>query len=178
MRWMDVEPSLRESALAAGVADAITGFSTAAPFLTIQGVHPSRIRVLRYADHGLDLYSSALFARAAFLQSNADAVLRFARAFNEALQLSIAQPEVAITALRQLAPRADVALETARLRTTLAELIITPTVRRHGLAHVDRERLARNIADVAAALKLPAPATGAVYTDALLPPLALRQLPR
>lgn len=54
----------------------------------------------------------------------------------------------------------------------------TPTVRRHGLAHVDRERLARNIADVAAVLKVPAPATGAVYTDALLPPLALRQLPR
>jgi hypothetical protein len=43
---------------------------------------------------------------------------------------------------------------------------------------VDRERLARNIADVAAALKFPAPATGAVYTDALLPPLALRRLPR
>ena len=73
---------------------------------------------------------------------------------------------------------ATLALETARLRTTLAELIITPTVRRSGLTHVDRERLARNIADVAAALKLPAPATGAVYTDALLPPLALRQLPR
>jgi hypothetical protein len=34
--------------------------------LTIQGVHPSRIRVLCYPDHGLDLYSSALFARAAF----------------------------------------------------------------------------------------------------------------
>jgi hypothetical protein len=43
---------------------------------------------------------------------------------------------------------------------------------------VDRERLARNIADVAAALKPPAPATCAVHTDALLPPLALRQLPR
>lgn len=51
-------------------------------------------------------------------------------------------------------------------------------VERHGLAHVDRERLVRNIADVAAALKLPAPATGAVDTDALLPPPALRQLPR
>ena len=51
-------------------------------------------------------------------------------------------------------------------------------IERHGLAHVDRERLARNIADVAAALKLPAPATGAVYTDALLPPLTLKQLPR
>ena len=85
---------------------------------------------------------------------------------------------MAIAALRQLAPSVDMALETARLRTTLAELIITPTVRRQGLAQVDRERLTRNIAGVAAALKLPAPATGAVYTDALLPPLALRQLPR
>jgi hypothetical protein len=41
---------------------------------------------------------------------------------------------------------------------------------------VDHERLARNGADVAAALKLPALATGAVYSEALLRPLALRQL--
>ncbi len=90
----------------------------------------------------------------------------------------MAQPEVATSAPLQLAPRADVALKTARQRTPLAKLIITPTVRRHGLAHVDRESLARNMADVAAALEPPAPATGAVDTDTLLPPLALRQLPR
>jgi len=178
VRWRSMEPALRESLLVAGEVDAITGYSYTAQFLELQGVRRERIRVMRYSSHGLDLYSSVLFARADFLRRAPVTTAAFARSVNEALLASIAQPELAIDALkRRLGDRMRADIELQRLRGALEEAVVTPAARRQGLSQVDPARLQRHLELIARAMGTPPPPPGTVYTEAYLPPRPQRMLP-
>jgi NitT/TauT family transport system substrate-binding protein len=177
--WTTMDSNLRETMLVRGDVDAISGFITSSPLsIEARGVKPERIRVMKFADHGLDFYGSALFARADFIAQHPRTIAAFARAMNRALKESLAQPDKAITLLKQREPTVDTALELRRLRIALDELVATPAVRRGGLSVVDPARLERNIAMVCEGfgVKVP-PKAGVVFTDRFLPPAAERMLP-
>ncbi len=180
VRWRAMDPALRETALIAGDVDAITGFTYTAQFLELQGVRRERIRMMRYADHGVSLYGVAVFARAEFLRRYPATMAAFVRGLNEALVASVANPALAIEALKRRQGdklRAEVELE--RLRLAIDEAIATPQARRVGLSQVEPQRLQRQIDSVATALALPRrPPAASVYTEAFLPPREEKLLPR
>jgi NitT/TauT family transport system substrate-binding protein len=168
--WRTTDARLRESELVAGTVDAITGFSTAAPFLVLQGVSESEIRVLRYADFGLDHYSTAVFARTERTARETPLMRAVAAAVDEALRWSMANPEEAVEFLAGTNRRISKDVEVRRLKTTVAELMVTPTTQAHGLSHVDPGRLQKMIDDVAASLALPVrPPAEQVYRPLLNP---------
>ena len=180
VRWQSVEPALRETLLISGSVDAITGHASSALLLELQGVRRDRIRVLRFSDYGVELYGTALFARADALRRQPRAFAAFARGINEGLLHAIGQPALALDALkRRLGQRAFPEVEALRLRAALDDAVLTPAVRRHGLSQVDPARLAQQVEQVSRALRLPrVPALASVYTDALLPPREERQVAR
>lgn len=178
--WTSMDSALRETMLVRGDVDAISGFITSGPLsIEAQGVKPERIKIMKYADYGLDFYGSVLFARAEFLTQNPKTIAAFARAMNKAMKQSRDKPEAAIAALKVRDGLINSEIEQRRLKITMDQLVATPAVRNGGLSFVDPKRLERNIEMVSAGFDIKVPPKAAlIYTDRFLPPLADRMLPK
>lgn len=177
--WQTVEPAIRETLLARGSVDGITGFYfTSLLNLEARGVKPEDIVALRYPDYGVELYGNTVIASQKLLTEQPEAVAAFLRAVNKAWLETIADPDAAVAYVRQRDPLIDVALETRRLRLALETVVITPETRANGLGDVDMARLTRSVAAVVEAFELPAtPDAAALFTTAFLPLAAERAIP-
>lgn len=176
VKWQTVEPAIRETLLARGDVDGITGFYfTSVLNLEARGVKTEDIVALKYPDHGVEFYGNAIIASPKFLAEKPQAVAGFVRAFNKALKETLANPEAAVAYVKERDPLINVALETRRLKMAMDMVVVTPESTRLGLGAVDDARLKRSVADVVAAFGLPAtPDAAALFTSAYLPPAADR----
>ena len=179
VNFLSVSPELREPMLVQRRADGVTGFvTTSALALKGLGMATDAQRVLLYADHGLDLYGSALLTTRDYARANPDALKRAVAALFRGFQSQLADPAGAMAILRRAEPLTDVALETERHALNAATCILTPDARRNGLSAVEPARLGRGIAAVGEAFGLPRRlAPEAFYTPDQLPPAEARALP-
>jgi NitT/TauT family transport system substrate-binding protein len=82
VQWTSMDPPLRETMLARGDIDAITGFSfTSLLNLEARNVKTEDIVVMPYADFGVKLYGNVIIASPKFLQANPAAAKAFLTAF-------------------------------------------------------------------------------------------------
>lgn len=177
VNFLSVSPELREPMLIQRRADGVTGFvTTSAIALKGLGLPYAGQRVLMYADHGLDLYGSALLTTRAFAAANPEAVRRATGALLRGFRAQVADPAEAMAILKRVEPLTDVALETERHAMNAERCILTPHVRAEGLSSVDPARLARGIAAVEEAFSLAAGrlTTEGFYTPEFLPVRAER----
>jgi NitT/TauT family transport system substrate-binding protein len=177
--FTSVSPELREPMLVQRRADGITGFvTTSAIALRGIGLGAAQQRVMMYADHGLDLYGSALLTTRAWAEANPEALRRTVAALLRGFRAQIADPADAMTILRRVEPLTDVALERDRHAMNAELCILTPNVRANGLSAVDPARLGRGIAAVEEAFGLPGGRLTAerFYTPDFLPPRADRSV--
>lgn len=176
--WQSVEPAIRETLLARGQLDGITGFYfTSLLNLEARGVDPDDIVVLKYPDYGVEFYGNTIIARNELLEENPEAVRGFLRAFNKALQETIADPEAAIAYVKQRDALIDEALETRRLKLALETNVITDETRAEGLGAVTTDRMERALADMIASYNLePKPELEALFDSSYLPALADRMI--
>lgn len=171
VKWQTVDPTLRETLLARGDVDAITGFYfTSQLNLEARGVKPEDIAVMRYADHGVELYGNAIVASPKIIAEHPQAVEGFLRAFNKALKDVIANPDAAIAAVKERDPLIDVALETRRLKLALNYSVLTAEAKQLGLGAASPDRLQRSISETAEAYELPqVPAGKELFNSSFLP---------
>jgi NitT/TauT family transport system substrate-binding protein len=179
VNFLSVSPELREPMMVQRRADGVTGFvTTSALVLKGIGLGPEAQRVMLYADHGLDLYGSALLTTRDFARANPDALRRAVAALFRGVQAQLADPAAAMAILRRAEPLTDVALETERHALNASTCILTPGARRDGLSAVEPARLGRGIAAVEEAFGLPSRLSpDAFYTPDFLPPAEVRALP-
>lgn len=155
--WQSVEPALRETLLARGQLDGITGFYfTSLLNLEARGVNPDDIVAMRYPEHGVEFYGNAIIARNDLLESNPEAVRGFLRAFNRALQETLADPEAAVAHVKKQDALVDEALELRRLKLAFDTFVVTEETRANGLGSVDEQRMARALEGMVAAYGLTA----------------------
>lgn len=174
--WSNVAPPLREPMLARGEADAISGFSFTA-LLALKGLNvpEQNVQAFMYKDHGVDLYSNAVIASPALMQSNPKAVQGFVKATIRGLQDTIADPKAAVAALKKREPLVNEAIELERLQLAIATSILTADAKANGLGGVRPDRLQRNIDLVTEGFGLERKVPAAqVFTDKFLPPKAER----
>ncbi len=149
INWVSVKPELREPMLVQKQADGITGFITSSvPSLARLGLGAEDVRVFRYADHGVELYSTAILTTRAFAEANPEAVRTVVGCLIEGFRMAEADPEAAIAALVAHEPLTDPAVELGRWEMTLDEQVRIDEVRENGVSHVDMERLQRTITAV------------------------------
>ncbi len=179
VQWSMVQPQVREPLLVRGEADFAAAFvMTAVPALVNLGVPRDDIQVMMLRDHGLDLYSNAVFTTPAFAKAHPDAVRGFVKATIQSWQNAAADPEASIAALKRAEPLSDPAVEMGRLKSAL-EFIATPEVREKGMGDVDPARLAKHIEIVTDGFQLPRKISAAQLFDAsYLPPAAERRIAR
>jgi NitT/TauT family transport system substrate-binding protein len=142
VNWVSMDPQLRETMLARGDIDAITGFTfTSLLNLNARGVRDEDIVVLSYPDYGVKMYGNAIIASDAFVRQHPDAIRGFLRAFAKASRDVMANPDEAVKAIKARDALIDEKLEARRLKLTIAGSIATASARAEGYGQVSAPRL-------------------------------------
>lgn len=142
VQWTAMDPPLRETMLARGEVDAITGFTfTSLLNLEARGVKAADVVVFPYANHGVKIYGNVIIATPKILKENPAAVKAFLLAFTKGVHDVIAKPDEAIQYVRARDGIIDVAMETRRLKLAIETAVDSPDARAEGFGQAKAARL-------------------------------------
>ena len=142
VQWTAMDPTLRETMLARGDLDAITGFTfTSLLNLEARGVAAQDVVVLPYADYGVKLYGNVIIASPKMIKEHPEAVKAFLKAFAKGAKEVIANPAQAIEAVKARDGIVNVALETRRLQLAIDTVINSADARAEGFGQLKAPRL-------------------------------------
>ena len=178
IKWTSMAANLRDTMLAQGQVDAVTGFLFTTYFnLVGLGTKEEDIVAWPYAENGLDIYGSAVIARADWLEKNPQLAAAFVKSSIAGLKLLLAEPDAAMASLKKREPLFDEALEKRRWFMTRDRSILTPNVKAGGTGVIDPKRaelLIRVNAEAYGVASPPKPDD--MFTMKFLPPQAERML--
>lgn len=154
VNWVSMDPPLRETMLARGDVDAITGFYfTSLLNLEARGIKADDVQVLMYPQHGVKLYGNVIIAGEDFLKKNPEAVRGFLRAFSKGAKEVIADQKAAVQLVKQRDGLINVPMEERRLKLAIESAIATPDAKAEGFGDVVKPRLALMASQVADAFQ-------------------------
>ena len=171
VQWTAMDPPLRETMLARGDVDAITGFTfTSLLNLEARGVKASDVVVLQYPDYGVKLYGNVIIATPKMIKENPAAIKAFLSAFAKGMKDVIARPEAAIADVKARDGIINSALETRRLQLALDTVINSPDARAEGFGQINAGRLSLMASQVSDAFNTKTRVNpDAVWNGAFLP---------
>lgn len=177
IKWLDVTPQLRETMLKQGQADATTALITDVAGLKHLNISENDISILRFSDYGLNIYGHALLTTPAFAAAHPDVLKKVVKGVADAMKASIADPSVAIAAIKKRDPLVDDDLERHRLELVINSAIVTDHVKAAGLSAVDMDRMQKTIDVITTTFKTPAVKAASIYRSEYLPPRSELMLP-
>lgn len=140
--WVSMDPPLRETMLARGDIDAITGFSfTSLLNLEARGVKMQDVVTLPYAEHGVKLYGNVIIASPKLVRENPNAVKAFLSAFAKGAKEVMANPDASIQYVKARDGIINEDLEKRRLRMAIDAVVASPDARAEGFGQVNPGRL-------------------------------------
>jgi len=143
VNWISMDPPLRETMLAKGDVDAITGFYfTSLLNLEARGVKAEDVAVMMYPQHGVKLYGNVIIASEQFIKQKPEAVKAFLRAFTRGAKEVIADPKAAVAIVKARDGIINPALEERRLKLAIDSAIATPDAKAEGFGDAKGPRLA------------------------------------
>ena len=172
--WTAMDPPLRETMLARGDVDAITGFTfTSLLNLEARGAKTADVVVLPYPDYGVKLYGNVIIASPKLIKEHPEAVKKFLSAFAKGAKEVIANPAVAIESVKARDGIIDSKLETRRLQLAIDTVINSADARAEGFGAVNAGRMSLMASHVSDAFNTKTRVSpDAVWTAAMLPPAA------
>jgi NitT/TauT family transport system substrate-binding protein len=142
VQWTSMDPPLRETMLARGDVDAITGFTfTSLLNLEARGVKADDVVVIPYATNGVKLYGNAIIASPKLIKENPAAVKAFLVAFSKGAKEAMANPKAAIEFVKARDGIINTELETRRFQLAIDTAINSPDARAEGFGKVSPGRL-------------------------------------
>jgi NitT/TauT family transport system substrate-binding protein len=142
VQWVSMDPPLRETMMARGDVDAITGFYfTSLLNLNARGIKDEELVVLPFPDYGVKLYGNLIIASDTFVKEKPEALKGFLRAFAKAAKDVMANPESAIKVVKERDSLIDEKLELRRLKLAIESSIATPNAKAEGFGQVSPARL-------------------------------------
>ena len=143
VNWTAMDPPLRETMLARGDVDAITGFTfTSLLNLEARGVKTEEVVVLQYPDYGVKLYGNVVIVNPRLIRDNPQAIRSFLSAFTKGVKDVIANPAASIADVKARDGIINTELETRRLKLALDTVINSADARAEGFGQVNPGRLA------------------------------------
>jgi NitT/TauT family transport system substrate-binding protein len=140
--WISMDPPLRETMLARGDVDAITGFGfTSLLNLEARGVKLQDVVTFPYAEHGVKLYGNVIIASPKLIRENPAAIKGFLTAFAKGAREVMASPDASIEYVKQRDGIINTDLEKRRLRMAIDAVIASPDARADGFGQVNPGRL-------------------------------------
>ncbi|MBS7808928.1 ABC transporter substrate-binding protein [Variovorax sp. PCZ-1] len=142
VNWVTMDPPLRETMLARGDVDAITGFSfTSLLNLEARNVKTEDIVVMPYSAFGVKLYGNAIIASPKLIKENPAAVKAFLAAFTKGAKEVMAKPEAAMDSVKARDGIINVALEERRLKLAIDSVINSADARTEGFGQINPGRM-------------------------------------
>lgn len=142
VQWTAMDPPLRETMLARGDVDAITGFTfTSLLNLEARGVKAADVVVLPYPAYGVRLYGNAIIVSPKFLKEHPAEVKAFLVAFTRGVKDILANPAAAAQDVKARDGIVNLDLETRRLKLAIETVIDTPSARAEGFGQISGPRL-------------------------------------
>ena len=142
VQWISMDPPLRETMLARGDVDAITGFTfTSLLNLEARGVKAEDVAILPYADYGVKLYANVVIVSPKLIKENPAAIKSFLKAFTKGAKDVMANPAAAIQDVKARDGILNVPLETRRLQLAIDTVINSPDARAEGFGQLKGPRL-------------------------------------
>lgn len=140
--WVSMDPPLRETMLARGDIDAITGFGfTSLLNLEARGVKMADVVTMPYSEHGVKLYGNVIIASPKLVRENPNAIKAFLSAFSKGAKEVMANPDAAIQYVKARDGIIDEKLETRRLKMAIDAVVASPDARAEGFGQVNPGRL-------------------------------------
>jgi NitT/TauT family transport system substrate-binding protein len=166
-----ISAAVREPMLSAGQIDAVTGFSYVSPVnLRDRGVPSGDLAVFRFADYGSAAYGLAIIVNPKFAAEKPEAVRAFLRAVAAGTQYAIRQPAQAVDVVITAMDNGARDLELDRLRSVLADNILTDDVKRDGLGGIDPARFEASVGEIAEDHPFrKRPSAAEIFDDSFLP---------
>ena len=170
--WVTMAPNLRETMLAQGQVDAISGFiSTSLYNLLNIGIKRDDVVIFAYPDHGVDIYGSAVIVRKDFAEKNPEVVKGFVRATIAGTRDAIADPKAAMAATKKFDPLFKEDLELDRFQLVLDRAMLTENVKKNGFGTIDPGRAKQSVDVTIAAYQLATPPkVEDIFSTTFLPP--------
>jgi NitT/TauT family transport system substrate-binding protein len=141
-QWVSMDPPLRETMLARGDVDAITGFGfTSLLNLEARGVKMQDVVVFPYSEHGVKLYGNVIIASPKLVKENPAAIKAFLSAFTKGAKEVMANPDAAIDHVKARDPIINVDLEKRRLKMAIDSVVASPDARAEGFGQANPGRL-------------------------------------
>ena len=142
VNWISMDPPLRETMLARGDVDAITGFTfTSLLNLEARGVKADEVVILPYPSYGVKLYGNVVIVNPKFLKEHPAQVKAFLVAFTKGVKDVLAKPDAAIADVKARDGIINTELETRRLKMALDQVVNSPDARAEGFGQVVPGRL-------------------------------------
>jgi NitT/TauT family transport system substrate-binding protein len=142
VNWVSMDPALRETMLAKGDVDAITGFTfTSLLNLEARGVKAEEVAIMQYPDYGVKLYGNAIIVSPKLIKENPAAIRAFLDAFTKAAKEVVANPVEGITYVKARDGIINVPLEERRLKLAIDTVINSADARVDGFGKVNDGRL-------------------------------------
>jgi NitT/TauT family transport system substrate-binding protein len=173
----NMQPNLREQMLMQGQVDGVFGYVTTIRFAAKGiGIDPDKqLRLIRFGDYGMDLYSNAIIVSRKLIKEHPEAVKGFLKALTHGVKDAMADPKAAVDAVAKREPLIKQDVELAKLQATFADDMSHPEVAKIGLGDVNDERLAKSIDIMVSAKELPRkPTVSEIFDRSFLPPAADR----
>ena len=143
VQWTAMDPPLRETMLARGDVDAITGFTfTSLLNLEARGVKAEDVVVLPYPAYGVKLYGNAIIASPKMIKENPTAIKAFLAAFAKGMKDVIGNPASAVADVKARDGIINAELETRRLQLAIDTAINSANARAEGFGQASGPRLA------------------------------------
>ena len=140
--WVSMDPPLRETMLARGDIDAITGFSfTSLLNLEARGVKLADVVTMPYAEHGVKLYGNVIIASPKLVKENPAAIKAFLSAFAKGAKEVMANPDASIEFVKARDGIINTELEKRRLRMAIDAVIASPDARAEGFGQINPGRM-------------------------------------
>jgi NitT/TauT family transport system substrate-binding protein len=142
VQWTAMDPPLRETMLARGDVDAITGFTfTSLLNLEARGVKAEDVVVLPYSTYGVKLYGNVIIASPKLIKENPAALKAFLAAFAKGAKTVMANPAAAVADVKARDGIINTELETRRLKLAIDTAINSPNARAEGFGQINPARL-------------------------------------
>ena len=143
VNWISMEPALRETMLARGDIDAITGFGfTSLLNLEARGIKAEDVISFPYSQYGVILYGNVIIATPKFIKENPAAVKAFLEAFTKGAKDVLANPDAAIEYVKRRDGIINVELEKRRLKMAIKDAINTQDAKNEGFGNASLPRVA------------------------------------
>ena len=143
VNWTSMEPALRETMLARGDIDAITGFGfTSLLNLEARGIKAEDVISFPYSQYCVKLYGNVIIATPKFIKENPAAVKAFLEAFTKGAKDVLANPDAAIEYVKRRDGIINVELEKRRLKMAIKDAINTQDAKNEGFGNASLPRVA------------------------------------